>query len=102
VRVQITRRGGLAGVELSAELDTSKLDEETASRLEEVLEQLVARGADGTTRPRPDAFEYEIMLPERGQSARVSEPDLPRELRPLLQELKTKGKLQSEQDRETL
>lgn len=102
MRVQITRRGGLAGIALSAELDTESFDKDTAKRLEDELEQLVARGDERTTPPHPDAFEYEIVMPERGKSARVSETNLPQQLQPLLRELTTKGKLGSTQDPKAL
>src|SRR5215831_2868709 len=95
MRVQITRRGGLAGVALHAELDTKSLDSNTAKGVEDELERLVASGNEPSTPPHPDAFEYEIVLPEEDKSARVSETDLPQQLKPLLQQLTTKGTLGS-------
>jgi len=93
MRVRITRRGGLAGIALTAELDTASFDKATATRLDEALEKLVQRGGESATPPHPDAFDYEIVLPEHGRSARVGEPDMPPQLQPLLQELTTKGEL---------
>ena len=93
MRVRITRRGGLAGIALTADLDTASFDRETAALLEEALEELVRGGENSVALPHPDAFDYEIVLLERGRSARVTEPDVPPELRPLLRELTTRGEV---------
>jgi hypothetical protein len=93
MRIQITRRGGLAGIPLSAELDTGALQHETAAEVEQAVHELLGRGDQSTTPPHPDAFEYEIAVPGGGASARVSESELPPQLRPLLQELVSKGTL---------
>jgi Emfourin len=98
MRVRITRRGGLAGIALSAELDTASFDKGTATRLEEALQTLVRGGGERATPPHPDAFEYEIVLPEHGESVRVSESDMPPQLQPLLQELTAKGVVGPPQD----
>lgn len=93
MRIHITRRGGIAGIELTADVDTDSFAKETAARIEQELQQLVARGGERTVPPHPDAFEYEIVVPERGQSVRVGESELPPELRPIVAELATHGKL---------
>jgi hypothetical protein len=87
----MTRRGGLAGLPLSADLDTERFERVTAARIERALDELVARQPEVAAAPRPDAFEYEIVLPERGESARVAESDLPRALRPLVRALSVRG-----------
>ena len=101
MRVQITRRGGLAGIPLSAELDTASFQQDTAAQLEQALRELLARGKHRTVPTHPDAFEYEISLPERGQSTRVGESELPPQLQPLLQRLATEGQLGSPPSRES-
>jgi len=83
VRVRVTRKGGLAGLTLSADLETTEPGAERA------LEQLVAAPASGEP-PYPDGFEYRFELPD-GRSATVPEQNLPRELDPLLDELARKG-----------
>jgi hypothetical protein len=79
----MTRKGGLAGLTLAADLDT----EDPA--VERALEQLVAGGASGP--PNPDGFEYRFELPD-GRAVAVAEQRLPRELDPLLDDFAEKGK----------
>lgn len=88
------RRGGLAGVRVSAEFDTDTLDDDAAGRVEEAIERLLANGPpQAQAPPHPDAFTYEITLPDRQQSVSVGESALPSDLRPMLRELTTKGRL---------
>jgi emfourin len=79
----VTRKGGLAGLTVAADLDT----EDPA--VERALEQLVAGGASGP--PNPDGFEYRFDLAD-GRSVTAPEHALPRELDPLLDEFAQKGK----------
>jgi hypothetical protein len=91
VRVQVKRKGGLAGLTLAAELDTEDLGSEEAPRVEGALEQLLARDQSSGP-PHPDGFEYQFELPDRG-SVTVPEQELPEELQPLLDEFAKKGKM---------
>jgi len=91
VRVQVTRKGGLAGLTLTADLDTKELGGEDAPRVERSLESLLARD-EPSGPPRPDGFEYHFALPERGSVA-VPEHEMPEELQPLLEEFARKGKM---------
>ena len=79
----MTRKGGLAGLTLSADLDAS-------DEAERALERLIAAPASGDP-PYPDGFEYRFDLPD-GRSATLPEQALPRELDPLLDEFAKKGK----------
>jgi hypothetical protein len=79
----VTRKGGLAGLTLAADLDTDD------PAVERALEQLLAGGASGP--PNPDGFEYHFELAD-GRSVAVPEQELPRELDPLLDEFAEKGK----------
>jgi emfourin len=83
VRVRVTRRGGLAGLTLSAEVEAN-------DAVERALEQLVAAPASGEP-PYPDGFEYRFDLSD-GRSVTLPEHALPRELDPLLDEFAKKGK----------
>jgi hypothetical protein len=83
MRVRIRRRGGLAGVTLRADVDTSELDSATAARVEGALTRLTTTGPVST--PHPDAFEYEIGIPERGQTVAFGEHNVPAELQPLVE-----------------
>jgi hypothetical protein len=91
VRVRVTRKGGLAGLTLAADLDTKDLGDDTAPHVERTLEELVAKDQPSEP-PHPDGFEYHFTLPDRGAVA-VPEHELPQELQPLLEEFAKKGKM---------
>ena len=90
MRVQVTRRGGIAGVPLHADLATSDLNAETAARVEGALDRLLDQPPVPST-PQPDRFSYEITVPDRDKSISVAEPDLPPELTPLVEMLSKVG-----------
>jgi len=90
VRVQIRRRGGLAGIALRADLDTAELGSQTATRVDEAVARLLTKTASAPT-PLPDAFEYEITVPGRGDSVVVGEHELPSDLEPLVEKLAKVG-----------
>jgi hypothetical protein len=90
VRVQVTRRGGISGVPLHADLATSDFDGETAARVEEALCRLMDQPQVASP-PQPDRFYYEITVPERGRSTSVAEHDLPPELTPVVEMLSKVG-----------
>ena len=77
VRLQIRRLGGIAGVRLRAELDTSDLPADQAAAVEDAVRGL--RGHLPSGPPRPDAFRYEITrLDERDSPAvSIDERDIP-------------------------
>jgi hypothetical protein len=78
VRIRVRRVGGLAGnIALAAELETAQLPPDDAARLEEVVAGL-PWGAEAGVPPHPDAFRYEVELPDepdRG-TAVLEESDL--------------------------
>jgi hypothetical protein len=64
VKVRITRRGGFAGnVSVSAELDTTTLTGDGAGRLDQAVAGL-PWGRPAAPPSHPDAFRYEIRLPD--------------------------------------
>jgi hypothetical protein len=85
MRVDVTRRGGVAGVSLHATLDTRQLTETDAPRVEAALRALpwgrLSQGSMG-----PDRFRYEIVTAGDDHERRVmlSESEIPEALRPLL------------------
>jgi hypothetical protein len=81
VRVHVTRKGGLAGLTLAADVEAN-------DEAESALEQLVAAGSGGP--PHPDGFEYRFDLPD-GRSVTAPEHELPRALDPLLDEFAKKA-----------
>ncbi|MFL5831652.1 MAG: protealysin inhibitor emfourin [Solirubrobacteraceae bacterium] len=93
MRVQIKRRGGIAGLTLGAELDTEKLDPNTAAQVEHAIENVVA-SPPAPEPAQPDRFHYEITLPDRGKSVSVSERQLPEDLAPLVEQLADKGEIE--------
>jgi hypothetical protein len=94
VRVQIKRSGGIAGLTLAAEVDTSRLDADTAARVEQAVENVVESPPEPTP-AQPDRFHYEITLPDRGKSVRLPEQQLPSDLAPLIEQLSEKGEIES-------
>jgi hypothetical protein len=79
VRVKVTRRGGLAGLTLAADVDV----DDAAAR---AIEQLTPGSP-----PYPDGFEYRFDLPD-GRAVTVPEHELPPDLDPLLDEFAKKAK----------
>jgi hypothetical protein len=93
VRIRIRRVGGFTGnVALTAELDTTQLPSGDATRLQAAVDGL-PWGASAAAPPHPDAFRYEIDLPdqpERGLAV-LQEPELGGALAPLGEHLTTHG-----------
>ncbi|MDQ6816114.1 MAG: hypothetical protein M3018_01740 [Actinomycetota bacterium] len=84
MRIRIRRRGGLAGVTLRADVDTAELESATAARVEGALARLLTTAGPVST-PHPDAFEYEIGIPDRGEAVSFGEHDVPADLQPLVE-----------------
>ena len=93
MRIRIRRVGGFAGnVALTAELDTAQLPAGKATHLEDAVARLPWGRAAGAP-PHPDAFRYEIDLPEepaRGLAV-LQEPELSGALAPLGEHLTAHG-----------
>jgi emfourin len=65
VRIRVRRVGGIAGnIALAAELETADLPSADAARLEDALGGL-PWGAPAPEPPHPDAFRYEVDLPDQ-------------------------------------
>jgi hypothetical protein len=64
VRIRIRRVGGIAGnIALAAELDTADLPSADAAQLQDALGTL-PWGEPAAEPPHPDAFRYEVDLPD--------------------------------------
>ena len=74
MRIRVRRVGGLAGnIAFAAELETAQLPPDDAARLETVVAGL-PWGAEAGVPPHPDAFRYEVQLPdEPGRGTAVLE-----------------------------
>jgi len=96
VRIRVRRLGGIAGnIALAAELETADLPSGDAVRLEEAVGAL-PWGAPAAEPPHPDAFRYEVDLPdepERG-TAVLSEAEMERGMDLLRTRLKSDGVIQ--------
>jgi hypothetical protein len=95
VRLQIRRRGGLAGVALRADLDTAEFGSETAARVDQAVARLLGSAGAAPPTPKPDAFEYEITVPDRGDSVVVGEHEMPSDLEPLIEKLSKVGHIEA-------
>jgi hypothetical protein len=85
LKVQVERRGGIAGVTLTSSTDTSGLPPAAALAAEAALRALPV-GSTARCVPYPDAFQYQITAFD-GSTPRtvvLNEADLPDELRPVI------------------
>jgi hypothetical protein len=93
VRIRVRRVGGIAGnIALAAELETADLPSDDAARLEQALGGL-PWGAPAAEPPHPDAFRYEVDLPDepdRG-TAVLGEAEMERGMALLRTQLKRAG-----------
>jgi hypothetical protein len=92
MRVEVTRRGGIAGVALHAGLDTDQLEAGEASHAEAALRDL-PWGRPAAEPTGADRFRYEMVTVEAGRERRVElgEAEIPDALRPLLDLLHDHG-----------
>jgi hypothetical protein len=93
VRIRVRRVGGIAGnIALAAELDTAERPPEEAARLVAAVHGL-RWGAPASAPPHPDAFRYEVDLPDSPDkgTAVLQEPELAGDLEPLRVQLKEHG-----------
>ena len=94
MRVEVTRRGGVAGVALHAVLDTAQLAVGDASRAEAALRDLPWDRPPGEL-TGADRFRYEVVTVESGRKRHVelTEGEIPDTLRPLLELLPEYGQI---------
>jgi hypothetical protein len=80
MQVSVVRRGGLAGVSLSGDAETSELPPPTAATAEAALRSLPPGKSAGAP-SHPDGFVYELSF--NGRSVTLDESEISDELRPL-------------------
>jgi hypothetical protein len=93
VRIRIRRVGGFTGnVALTAELDSASLPAGVGARLDAAVGQL-PWGRSGGEPAHPDAFRYEIDLPDQPEQglAVLGEPEMGGALAPLGEHLTSHG-----------
>lgn len=96
MRVELTRSGGFAGLTLQAALDTDELEPSQASAARDGLASLRWNEPPPPSPRGADFQQYQItVVDEAGQrrSTVLFEPDIPAELRPLVQQLVARGRL---------
>jgi len=90
IQVEVRRTGGFGGLTTSRSADTDALPAADARGLAALVEGLdleALRAHPGGTRAVPDAFQYDVSISRAGEHVRlrVRDPDVPAELRPLIQ-----------------
>jgi hypothetical protein len=90
IYVDVKRTGGFGGLVTSRSADTDSLRAEDARQLADLVGQLdfeALRQRPEPTRSVPDTFQYDIAISRGGEGLRltVRDPDVPAELRPLIQ-----------------
>ncbi len=103
MHIALRRSGGLAGVSLSASLDTEHLPADEATRLDDALGRvdLGRLAADGSPAPGgADRFRYDLTFEQGGQRHQVSLADtaVPAELRPVVDTLMARATLDGPDD----
>jgi len=97
-KIFFERSGGFMGRTVSATLDLDELPDDQAQTLEEMLNKadFFELPADLTRPPMPDAFTYTITVSSgaREHSVRVSDATAPDTVRPLLEELNKRARMQ--------
>jgi hypothetical protein len=88
MQVTVIRRGGLAGVALRGDADTSELPSEA----EAALKKLVAVGSADVAPSHPDGFLYELTF--AGKSVTIDESQIFDELRPVIDAAMSKATLE--------
>jgi emfourin len=95
VQVDVVRRGGIAGVALRGDVDTTALPAATRSAVEQELARLPFGQAPPPS--HPDAFQYEIVVVgdggTSGRRAVLDERAVPDVLRPVIKEALARGHL---------
>ncbi len=94
MRLQVTRRGGFAGVALHAALDTAQLSAVDATRAEAALRELPWDRLP-TEPTGADRFRYELVTVEGDHERHVElgETEIPDTLRPLVELLPDHGQI---------
>jgi len=87
MRVRVIRRGGLAGIAMRGEIETTELPPHQAQLAEEALHGLPA-DAPPAAPQHPDGFQYEIAFSPPGGASRttlIDEAEVSEALRPVIE-----------------
>ena len=92
MRLRVERHGGIAGIPMTAEVDTAELGDEAAARAEQAWRELGTRG-DAAPSAGADRFVFRLTrLDGDRASATVPEPDVPVDLHPLVTLVHERGR----------
>ena len=94
MQIEVTRRGGLAGVVVQGAVDTSELPAEFASAADAALRRL-PYGRPPSAVPHPDSFQYQITVVEAGtrRTAALNESEVGDALQPVIEAAMARGHL---------
>ena|SRR5262245_48856677 len=69
MRVSCKKTGGVAGLKISAEVDSEDLSPDERREMKELVERakLFDQAAKPGGKPMPDQFQYEIMVEDQGK-----------------------------------
>ncbi|MDT0439398.1 MULTISPECIES: protealysin inhibitor emfourin [Streptomyces] len=87
MRIRVRRTGGFAGIERSAEVDTSSLPD--AQEWHALAERALATGAEAPAAGVPDGFHYEITVD--GRTVHTADPRLSPQQRALITRVLKEG-----------
>jgi hypothetical protein len=92
-QVRLTQSGGLAGLDMVAQVDVDELPPDQAARVREALAAADLPALAGQAPGPPqgaDRFQYDIAVTEGGRTQHVTvhEPGVPAELQPLIDVLR--------------
>ncbi|MFJ6831725.1 protealysin inhibitor emfourin [Streptomyces sp. NPDC091209] len=87
MRIEVRRTGGFAGIERSAEVDTSALPD--APEWQALAERALAAGQDTPPAGVPDGFGYRITVD--GRTVYAADPALTEEQRELISRVLKEG-----------
>jgi hypothetical protein len=70
MRLKLRKTGGIAGLKVSAEVDSEKLPEAQAKKMKELVDQadLFNQASAPRGKSSPDQFQYEISVEEGGKT----------------------------------
>jgi hypothetical protein len=97
LRISFERSGGFAGITMKTAVDEKDLAPDEAQKLRNLVEEADFFNSPGkimSQSPRPDRFQYELRLEEKGRQHTVtmSEEALPQKLKPLVNWLMEKSR----------
>lgn len=94
MKVEVARRGGLAGVVIRGAVETSDLTDLPREEIDALLGDLPF-GRESIVPRHPDSFQYEVTIGDQAarRSAILDESEVPDKLRPVLKAALARGQV---------